>query len=66
MGTERIEELLEQLIAQNAALVEGLQEVVAELKEINSELNWVQDHSFAKNVVDGLDEVANAVRDSSQ
>jgi hypothetical protein len=60
-----MEELLEQLVAQNESILEGLQDVVAELKEINGELNWVQEHSFAKVAVDGLEEIARAIRDSS-
>ncbi len=57
MGTERIEELLEQLIVQNKALVEGLQDVVAELKEIHGELTWVQENSFARVTLERLEAI---------
>ncbi len=63
MDTSRLEELLQEAVNQNAAVIEKLDDIVSALADINKELNWVGQHTFAKRIVDQLDEVERAVRD---
>jgi hypothetical protein len=61
MADSRIEELLERIIEQNDDLIQKFGELLDEVRDINRELNWVGDNSFAKMVIDGLDSIERAV-----
>lgn len=63
MATARLEQLLQELIDQNAIIIDKLSDALAELVEIKEELNWVGEHSLAKRIVDQLDEVESAIRE---
>lgn len=60
MANARIEELLEQLVAQNSEIIVRLEEIIFEAKEIHGELNWATDLSFAKSVYDSLSSIESA------
>lgn len=62
MDSSRLEELLEEIVAQNSAIIDRLGDLVTVVTEINEELNWIGELSFAKRVVDKLDEVESAIR----
>lgn len=64
MASERIEELLEQLVAQNSEIIGRLDDLIFETKEIRSELNWSTDLSFAKSVYDSLNQIESAIGNS--
>jgi len=64
MATRAIEKLLEQLVSQNQAIVTKLDELIAEVQEVQKvreELNWMNEYSFAKNVIDGLNAIEEAI-----
>jgi hypothetical protein len=63
MATARLEQLLQELIDQNAIIIDKLSDVLSELVEIKEELNWLGEHSLAKRIVDQLDEVESAIRE---
>ena len=42
-------------------IIEKLSEIAHELKTVNEELNWVQERSFAKCVLERLDEIDDAL-----
>ena len=52
MGSTPLEELLQELVTQNATIIDKLDDIVAVITEIKDELNWIGEHSFAKRVVD--------------
>lgn len=64
MASGRIEELLEQLVAQNVEIINRLEDLIFEAKEIRSELNWSTDLSFAKSVYDSLSQIESATGNS--
>lgn len=57
MGTENLETLLERLIEVNESILNEMSEIKTGIEEIKDELNWVGDHSYAKMVYDGLNEI---------
>ncbi len=57
MGTENLETLLERLIEVNEAILSEISEIKTGIEEIKDELNWVGEHSYAKMVYDGLNEI---------
>jgi hypothetical protein len=59
--SDRIEELLEEVVAQQVRAADTLESVLECLEQILEELNWVGDLSFAKQVVNTLDRVEAAV-----
>lgn len=64
METRAIETLLETLVNQNQAILTKLDELVTEVREVQKvreELNWMNEYSFAKNVIDGLTAIEEAV-----
>jgi len=64
MEMRPMEQLLEQLVHQNQAIITKLDELVAEVREvqkIREELNWMNEYSFAKNVIDSLNAIEEAV-----
>jgi len=64
MEMRPMEQLLEQLVNQNQAIITKLDELVAEVREvqkIREELNWMNEYSFAKNVIDSLNAIEEAV-----
>ena len=63
MGTARLEELLQELVDQNAIIIDKLSDTLEALVQIKEELNWVGEHSLAKRIVDQLDEVESAIRE---
>jgi hypothetical protein len=65
MESSRLEELLEELVSQNVAIIDKLDDLIGVVKEINGELNWIGEHSFAKMVVERLCEIESAIRDAS-
>lgn len=68
METRAIEKLLETLVNQNQAILTKLDELVTEVREVQKvreELNWMNEYSFAKNVIDGLTAIEEAVSSMS-
>ena len=61
MNSERIEELLQQLVDQNSDIASKLDELVQEVREIKDELNWIVPTSFANQVVEGFGHVETAI-----
>jgi hypothetical protein len=61
MDSSRKEELLQELVEQNATIISKLDDIVAGVTEINNELNWVGDLSLAKMVVEKLDAIESAI-----
>jgi len=64
METRGIEKLLETLVKQNQAIITKLDELVAvarEVQKVREELNWMNEFSFAKNVIDGLTAIEEAI-----
>lgn len=61
MESPTLENLLQELIAQNATIIEKLDDIVTVATEIKDELNWIGEHSFAKRVVDQLDGIESAI-----
>lgn len=61
MNVSKIEELLEMLVNQNSTVIEKLENIQSELRDINSELNWVGDTAFAKQVVDSLNYLGSSI-----
>ncbi|WP_286914738.1 MULTISPECIES: hypothetical protein [unclassified Pseudomonas] len=57
MSTENIETLLERLVAINEEISQKLDDIKYDLSEITNELNWVGEHSYAKVVYDGLNNI---------
>ncbi|MBC3435748.1 hypothetical protein HU735_10005 [Pseudomonas sp. BW16M2] len=57
MSTENIEMLLERLVAINEEVSQKLDDIKYDLSEIKNELNWVGEHSYAKVVYDGLNNI---------
>jgi hypothetical protein len=54
METENIESLLMRLIEVNETISDQLTDMKLDLHEIRSELDWVEDLSFAKHTNDAL------------
>ena len=52
MDSSRVEELLQELVEQNATIISKLDDIVAGVTEVNNELNWVGDFTLAKMVVE--------------
>lgn len=65
MDSSRLEDLLEQIVAQNAEIIDKLDDLIGVVREINGELDWVGDHAFAKTLVDRLDDIESAIRDTT-
>ena len=65
MESSRLEELLEELVSQNALIIEKLDELTGVGTDINRELDWIGEQSFAKTVLDRLDQIESAIRDAS-
>ena len=61
MTSTRIEELLEQLVDQNADVINKLDGLPTEVREIKAELNWIGETTFAKRIVDGLDAIERSI-----
>jgi len=64
METHATEKLLETLVNQNQAIITKLDELVAvarEVQKVREELNWMNEFSFAKNVIDGLTAIEEAI-----
>ncbi len=61
MESTRLEELLGQLVDQNADLVDKLDELLREVRYIKEELNWVGETAFAKRSIDGLDAIERSI-----
>ena len=64
METRATEKLLETLVNQNQAILTKLDELVAvarEVQKVREELNWMNEFSFAKNVIDGLTAIEEAI-----
>jgi hypothetical protein len=61
IDSSRKEELLQELVEQNATIISKLDDIVAGVTEINNELNWVGDLSLAKMVVEKLDAIESAI-----
>lgn len=61
MGTERLEQLLEELIEQNKATNDSLQDIVTELKSLSSELNWIETNSFAKTLLESIEDLGKRI-----
>jgi len=64
METRGIEKLLETLVKQNQEVITKLDELVAEVREVQKvreELNWMNEYSFAKNVIDSLTAIEEAI-----
>ncbi|MEH0666018.1 hypothetical protein H4F18_06895 [Vibrio scophthalmi] len=57
MKTENLEYLLEKLIAVNEQILETVLDIKTEVQDINKELNWVEEHSYAKVVYDSLNTI---------
>lgn len=57
MSTENIETLLERLVAINEEVSQKLDDIKYHLSEIRNELNWVGEHSYAKVMYDGLNNI---------
>ena len=57
MASARIEELLEQLVIQNFEVIERLDELVFQAREIRTELNSDVFNTFAQVVRDGLNQI---------
>jgi Rad3-related DNA helicase len=64
LASARIEELLEQLVAQNLEIINRLDELIYEAKEIHGEVDWSADLSFAKAVCDSLSQIESATGNS--
>ena len=54
-----IELLLERLISVNERILEKLEDIGSDIDSIKNELNWIEEHSYAKIVYDGLNEISN-------
>jgi len=61
MNTSRIEELLERLVEQNDEIIQKLNHILDETTQVNKELNWVGEHSFAKQIVNMLGAIDSSV-----
>lgn len=66
----RVEELLEELVGQNREILDCLRDVVEKLDAIETamssasqELDWLQPHSSAKELIDKVGEIETAIRD---
>lgn len=57
MSTENIELLLEKLVAINEEVSEKLDDIKYDLASIKDELNWVGEHTYAKVVYEGLNNI---------
>ncbi|WP_095077036.1 hypothetical protein [Pseudomonas sp. Irchel s3h17] len=57
MNTENIEMLLERLVTINEEISGKLDDVKYDLGAIKEELNWVGEHTYAKVVYDGLNDI---------
>ena len=57
MSTENLEYLLERLITVNEQILETVTDIKSEVQDINKELNWVEEHSYAKVIYDGLNAI---------
>ena len=57
MSTENLEYLLERLITVNEQILETVIDIKSEVEDINKELNWVEEHSYAKVIYDGLNAI---------
>lgn len=58
MNTENIEMLLARLVTINEEISEKLDDVKYDLGAIKEEFNWVGEHTYAKVVYDGLNDIA--------
>jgi hypothetical protein len=65
MEIPRLEGPLEELVAQNATIIDKLDDLIGVVTEMKGELDWIGECSFAKTVVDRLDEIESAIRDAS-
>jgi hypothetical protein len=65
MAAESVEELLAQVVEQNSEIIDKLSSLLDEVIDIGKELNWAADLTFAKQVVDRLDEVERAIAERS-
>jgi|GEM_PF-2265590 len=68
MDTGRIEHLLELLIDKQDEILNRLDDIKSaiesnsgEVSHIGEELNWISDHSFAKQVIDSLASIERAI-----
>ncbi|WP_305811426.1 hypothetical protein [Photobacterium leiognathi] len=57
MSTENLEYLLEKLISVNEQILETVIDIKSEVQNINKELNWVEEYSYAKMVYGSLKEI---------
>lgn len=57
MNTEHLEYLLSTLINVNENILESLNDIKYDINTIKEELNWVEDHSYAKKVCDSLHQI---------
>ena len=58
MQTSKLENLLERLITVNEEMLEKLNHINGNLIEVHTELNWVEKHSSARMIYDGLSEIS--------
>lgn len=72
MTNPRLEELLEELVSQNATIIDKLDDLISEVRQtntevesINGELNWIGKASFAQMVLERLAEIESAIRDAA-
>lgn len=63
MNSERMEQLLETLVDQNAELLAKLSEIVSELESVNKELDWLEENSLGKCIVDRMDAMESLLAD---
>lgn len=57
MDTEGLAVLLERIVDQNERMISLLENVLDEVRNVNSELDWASQTSFAKQVCDSLQSV---------
>ena len=68
METRAIEKLLEPLANQNQTIITKLDELITEargVQKVREELNWMNEYSFPKTVIDGLHGIEEALSSMS-
>ena len=61
MNTELIEALLSRLVDVNENILESINDLRGDIKEIKDELNWINDHSFASTLLNRIDEASSNI-----
>lgn len=53
----RLEDLLERIVEQNEEIIEKLERIASAGEETKEELNWIGQHSTAKQIIEALESI---------